>query len=63
MTKLVDTSDSAELQNCIRNAHECMLKMEQMLEKTDNNKQDLKRLCYEAGILLEEAQQRCEKIL
>jgi len=61
---LVNTSDRAELQNCIRNAQDCMMKMGQMIDHSQSTlKDDLLRICSETGILLEEAQQRSEKLL
>lgn len=64
-TKIVNTSDRAELQNCIRNAQDCMMKMGQMIDHTvqGQSKEDLLRICSETGILLQEAQQRCQKLL
>lgn len=63
---MVDTGIKAELQNCIRNAQDCMMEMGMMLDKLPaqgSEKKRLKDLCDKTGTLLQEAQQRCEQIL
>lgn len=62
---VVETSDRAELRNCIQNAQDCTWKMGELIEQAVSGpqKENLKRLCYETGILLEEARQRCNKLL
>jgi len=63
---LVDTGIKAELQNCIRNAQNCMMDMGIELDKLPyeghQEKKRLKDLCAKTGSLLNEAQQRCEKL-
>lgn len=64
---MVDTSKRAELQNCIRNAQDCMMEMGLELDRLPAQghaeKNRLKDLCDKTGTLLKEAQQRCEKLL
>ncbi|MGI5941484.1 MAG: hypothetical protein ACOX86_04435 [Pelotomaculaceae bacterium] len=64
---MVDTSEKAEIQNCIRNAQNCMMEMGSMLAQLPAQdhaeKARLKELCDKTGTLLKEAQQRCERIL
>jgi hypothetical protein len=62
---MVNTTDRAELQNCIRNAQDCMMKMGQMIDHSvqGHSREDLLNVCRETGILLQEAQQRCEKLM
>ncbi|MCF8009985.1 MAG: hypothetical protein K9L17_04320 [Clostridiales bacterium] len=60
---MINTSERSELQNCIRNAQECMMEMGQMIDISDMDKNNLMRICTKTGILLEEAQQRCETIM
>ncbi|WP_066634542.1 hypothetical protein [Desulfolucanica intricata] len=67
---MVDTSGRAELENCIRNAQNCVSKMNQVISglsgqetQISKGRQDLERLCGETQTLLKEAQQRCEKLL
>ncbi len=64
---MVDTSDKAEIQNCIRNARDCMMEMSSVLAQLpaqgQAEKARLKELCDKTGTLLKEAQQRCERIL
>lgn len=61
---MVNTTNRAELLNCIENAQNCMLKMGQMIEKIpeQQEKQELERLCYETGTLLREARQRYDQL-
>ncbi|MCL6560914.1 MAG: hypothetical protein K6U74_19420 [Firmicutes bacterium] len=63
---MVDTGIKAELQNCIRNAQDCMMEMGTILNRLPAQghaeKKHLKELCDKTGTLLKEAQQRCEKI-
>ncbi len=63
---MVDTGIKAELQNCIRNAQNCMMDMGTELDKLPaeghQEKKRLKDLCDKTGSLLKEAQQRCEKL-
>ncbi|MDD3024218.1 MAG: hypothetical protein PHE26_10025 [Syntrophomonadaceae bacterium] len=63
---MIDTGIKAELQNCIRNAQNCMMDMGTELDKLPyeghQEKKRLKDLCNKTGSLLKEAQQRCEKL-
>lgn len=63
---MVDTGVKSELQNCIRNAQDCMVEMGMALDKLPAEEQVKKNhlieLCAKTGTLLKEAQQRCEKI-
>lgn len=59
---MVNTSDQAELKNCIQNAQDCMMDMGRMIDKLPTNapeKQQLAQICQKTGVLLEEARQRC----
>ncbi|MGI9950727.1 hypothetical protein V3F56_00005 [Moorellaceae bacterium AZ2] len=62
---MVDTSVQAELQNCIRQAQDQLMKMGEVIHAMPSNpqKQQLESMCSKAGRLLREAQDRCEKIL
>jgi len=64
---MVDTSERAEIKNCIRNARDCMIEMGSVLDQLpvqdQAEKVRLKELCDKTGTLLKEAQQRCERIL
>jgi len=63
---IVNTSNPAELKNCIQNAQNCMMDMGRMIDKLPANapeKQQLAQLCQKTGILLEEARQRCLQVL
>ncbi|MEW6696152.1 MAG: hypothetical protein ACOY35_09185 [Bacillota bacterium] len=65
MKKIVNTSNPAELKNCIQNAQDCMMDMGRMIDKLPANaqeKQQLAQLCQKTGILLEEARQRCQQV-
>lgn len=62
MIKIVNTSDHAELLNCLQNAQTCMNDMSRVIEQMPSNtaqKQQLNELCQKTGILLEEAKERC----
>lgn len=62
---MVNTSNRAELLNCIENAQNCMIKMGKTIAKMteqQQEKQDLERLCYETGTLLREARQRYDQL-
>ncbi|MCL5779821.1 MAG: hypothetical protein ACOY3U_05370 [Bacillota bacterium] len=66
MKNIVNTSNPAELKNCIQNAQNCMMDMGRMIDKLPANapeKQQLAQLCQKTGILLEEARQRCLQVL
>ena len=41
---MVDTGNRAELQNCIRNARECMIEMGMVLDKLPAQNSEKKRL-------------------
>lgn len=59
---MVNTSDQAELRNCIQNAQSCMTDMGRMIEKLPANapeKQQLAQMCQKTDVLLKEARQRC----
>lgn len=63
---VVNTSNEAELHNCIENAQNCMMNMGKVIDRLPVNageRQELLKLCQKTGILLEEAKQRCEQIL
>jgi len=63
---IVNTSNSAELKNCIQNAQDCMMDMGRTIDKLPASapeKQELAQLCKKTGILLEEARQRCQQLL
>ncbi len=64
---MVNTGIKAELQNCIRNAQDCMMEMGNVLDKLPaqghEEKKRLMGLCDKTGTLLKEAQQRCEKVM
>jgi len=64
---MVDTGVRVELQNCIRNAQDCMMELGQVLAQVQINdqtqKKRLEELCSKTGGLLREAQERCENIL
>jgi hypothetical protein len=57
---MVDTSDQAELQNCIANAQNVLMEMGPVIDRISgqSEKNQLKELCYKAGTLLKEAHQR-----
>jgi len=63
---MVDTGVKAEIQHCIRNAQDCMMEMGKVLGQLPaqghSEKPQLMELCKKTGVLLEEAQQRCEKV-
>ncbi|SHG96944.1 hypothetical protein [Desulforamulus hydrothermalis] len=62
---MANTSNSAELKNCIQNAQDCMMNMGKTIDKLPGNapeKQELAQLCRKTGILLEEARQRCQQL-
>ena len=63
---MLDTGVKAEIQNCIRNAQDCMMEMGKVLDKLPEEshieKPHLMELCQKTGVLLKEAQQRCEKV-
>lgn len=62
---MVNTSDKAELKNCINNAQNVMMEMGPIIDRISNQqeKEQLKQLCYKAGTLLKEADQRCDTVL
>jgi len=63
--QLVNTSNQAELQNCIKNAQNCMMDMGKMIDKLPGNtseRQQLMQFCQKTGVLLEEAKQRCQQL-
>lgn len=61
----MNTSDRAELKNCISNAQNVMMEMGPIIDRISNQKEkdQLKELCYKAGTLLKEADQRCDAVL
>lgn len=63
---MVNTGMKSELQNCLRNAQDCMVEMGRTLDRLpaegQAEKKRLKDLCEKTGTLLKEAQQRCEQI-
>ena len=63
---MVDTSEKAEIQNCIRNAQNYMMEMGSVLANLPAQghaeKTRLKELCDKTGTLLKEAQERCGKM-
>ena len=59
---MVNTSEQAELKNCIQNAQSCMMDLGRMIDKLPADapeKQQLAKMCQKTGVLLEEARQRC----
>lgn len=58
---MVDTSDRAELKNSITNAQHVIMEMGPIIDRVDSQKEknELKKLSSKIGILLEEANQRC----
>ena len=62
----LNTSDQAELKNCIQNAQECTTDMGKVINQLPGDSQEIQQLqdlCKKAGVLLEEAKQRCRQIL
>ena len=62
----MNTSDQAELKNCIQNAQECTTDMGKVINQLPGDSQEIQQLqdlCKKAGVLLEEAKQRCRQIL
>lgn len=63
---MIDTSIKGELQNCIRNAQDCMVEMGKMLDQLPDRehaeKSRMMELCKKTGLLLKEAEQRCETL-
>ena len=62
---MVDTSVQAELQNCIRQAQDKLTRMGPMISQLGDKQgaSQLEEMNAEAGRLLREAQERCEKLL
>lgn len=62
---MINTSDKAELKNCINNAQNVMMEMGPIIDRISSpqEKEQLKQLCYKAGTLLQEADQRFNAIL
>lgn len=61
---MVNTSDKAELQNCITNAQEIIRQIESRANRLGEHaeKEELHKLTGQADILLQEANQRCNKL-
>ncbi|MGI6555283.1 MAG: hypothetical protein ACOX2P_08060 [Bacillota bacterium] len=63
---MVDTGIQAELQNCIRQAQDKLTKMGPIIAKVSAQEpeaKELEKMNAEAGRLLREAQERCEKLM
>lgn len=62
---MVNTSDKAELLNCINNAQNIMMEMGPVIDRIGNQreKDKLKELSSKVGVLLKEADQRYHKVL
>jgi len=63
---MVDTGIHAELQNCIRQAQDQLTKMGPIIAKVSAQEpeaKELEKMNAEAGRLLREAQERCEKLM
>jgi len=61
---LINTSDKAELQNCITNAREVIRQIEFRAGRLgEAEKEEMHKLTGQAGILLQEANERCNKLL
>lgn len=60
---MVDTSNRAELQNCITNAREVIRQMENRIGRLDGpEREELGKLTGQAEILLKEADDRCKQL-
>lgn len=62
---MVDTSGRAELMNCISNAQKVMMEMGPVIDRIQEQKEKnhLKELCFKAGTLMKEANERCHKLM
>ncbi|NLK00305.1 MAG: hypothetical protein GX318_03570 [Clostridia bacterium] len=63
---MVDTSNQAELQNCIRLAQDHLEKMGPLISGLSGEESKIKNLQEanaKAGRLLREAQERCERLM
>jgi len=62
---MVNTSDKAELQNCITNAREIIRQIESRANRLgeQTGKEEFHKLTGQADILLQEANERCNKLL
>lgn len=62
---MINTNDKAELQNCINNAKDVIGEIKSFVNRINDQqeKQELQRLSSKADVLLDEANQRFNKLL